>query len=63
LTDPVWALKERLRYRVPLWLQSQTVEAVASIDDREVKRMRAASIPAKRVEWSVENALGVRMTS
>jgi hypothetical protein len=62
LTDHVWSLKEVWLYRVPPWPQTQTVQAAASIDDRELKRLRAAPIPAKRVEWRVENALGVRMT-
>jgi hypothetical protein len=31
------------------------------MDDRELKRLRAAQIPAKRVEWGVENVLGTWM--
>jgi hypothetical protein len=62
LTDHVWTLKEVLMFRVPPWPQPQTVEPAASIDDRELKRLGSAHIPAQRVEWSVENALGERMT-
>jgi hypothetical protein len=36
LRDHVWSLKEVLLYRVPPWLQPQTVEAAALINEREL---------------------------
>jgi hypothetical protein len=48
LTDQVWTPREVLLYRVPPWLQPQTVEAVDAEDNRGVGRAMCVCRQAKR---------------
>ncbi len=51
LTDHVWSLREVLLYRVPPWLQPQTVSNMALVDDRGVEWLEVCS-DAGQQDWA-----------